>query len=219
MSPTDPPTDLCPLAGDLERLTRRVDELPPAGRVGEIDGSLRELWGLVRAMADRLNAGPEEKPTPPVRAWLHMAGSGDRDQAVEVLTDLVGWLDEVYLRYPGVTLPACWMFHPWVVEELLWLRQSHADAYAARMWGVPAGMWHDQQRPRVVERIRQHLSSCDLKQHVSPGRAARPPLPAPLAGHVTAVAEAWTSHGLPPEPTSEQLEDAHAYDDERLKRA
>jgi hypothetical protein len=218
MSPTDPPTqppdELGALARELDRLTRRVEEMAPAAqRVGELDTAVEKLGNLIADVMDRLRGEQTE-----ARAWLLQVGTSEPQQAIETLTDLVQWLDAVYLRYPGSELPGCWMWHPWVVEELLWLRTSHAEAYAGRGWGVRAGMWHDQQRPRVVDRIRQHAGSCDLGQHVSGGQKAKGPVAAPLGGHAHAVATAWTSTGLPPEPASEQIEDARAYDDLQLRR-
>jgi hypothetical protein len=213
MSPTDPPADMEALARQVDRLTRWVATHGDTGdRVDGLETSQKELWGLLRSVMDHLNGGGDQ-PATPVRAWLQVS---DPEQAVEILTDLVEWLDQVYLRYPDVALPPCWAFHPWVVEELWWLRTSHEQAYGARMWGVPAGQWHDQQRPRVVERIQKHVGSCGLEQHQRGGKAAQPPAAAPLAGHLHAIAAAWTSHGLPPEPTSEQMAEARAHDDARL---
>lgn len=221
MSPTDspaqPPTDVGALARELDRVARRVEEYVATGeRVGELETGLREVWGLINSVMDRLNGTTPQGEKPPPKAWLLIS---DPEQAVAVLTDLVEWLDAVYLRFPGSELPACWMWHPWVIQELLWLRTSFAEADAAKLSGVPAGMWHDQQRPRVVDRIRQHIGSCDLKEHSAAGQKARPPAAAPLAGHVQALAEAWTSRGLPPEPTPEQLEDARAYRELKLRRS
>jgi hypothetical protein len=212
MSPTDPTPDVGALARDVERVTRRVEALAPIAhdlpaalaRVAELDESVEKLGNLLADVMDRMRGEQTE-----ARAWLLVA---DPEQARSILTDLVAWLDAVYLRYPGAALPACWLWHPSVIEELWWLRTAHAEAYSGRGWGVRAGMWHDQQRPRVVERIRQSVGTCDLKDHVSGGQQARLPVAAPLAGHVVEIAEAWTATGLPPEPTHEQLEDSRSYD-------
>lgn len=213
MSPTDATPDVGGIAREVDRVSRRVDDLardlPPAlERVGELDVSVEKLGNLVADVMDRLRGDQAE-----ARAWLLVS---DPEVARAMLTDLVGWLDAVYLRYPGASLPACWLWHPSVIEELLWLRAAHADAYSGRGWGVRAGMWHDQQRPRVVERIQKMIGTCDLAQHVSGGQKAKAPIAAPLAGHVDAVADAWTSTGLPPEPSVEQLEHARSYDQVQL---
>lgn len=206
MSPTDPPAqppaDAGALARELDRITRALQQL--AGeRVGELESSLQELWGLVRAIADRLQGEEDQQKA---RSWFLIT---DEEQAVETLDDLVEWLEAVYLQYEGSQLPGCWLWHDEVIEELRWLRRSHADAYAARMWGVPAGMWHDQQRPRVVERIQQLTATCDLEKHVSAGRR---PAAVPLKGHIKAIALSRVTFGRPPEPTAEQLQDSYAYD-------
>lgn len=209
MSPAEPPTDVDALAREIERVGRRVGEIETTAtqRVGELDNLVQGLAGDVTALL----AQPE--PARP-QAWLQVTDPGD---ARAILTDLVEWLDAVYLRYPNAALPSCWAWHPTVIEELWWLRCAHADAYTGRGWAVRAGAWHDQQRPRVVERIREAIGVCDLDQHKPGGQKARMPLAAPLAGHIDAVAEAWTTTGLPPQPTSEQLSHAQAYDDEQLR--
>ena len=58
----------------------------------------------------------------------------------------------MFLRYPdGVAvLPECWLWHPDVVEELLWLMHAWRAAYEGRGASVQlAGDWHDRQRPGV----------------------------------------------------------------------
>jgi len=221
MSPTDPPTgpppeeptpplDAQTIAREIDRLTRRVQAM---GEEKAWADEVREMWAMLRQLADGLTSLTAGTAPAVGRAWLLQVGSTEPAQAEEMLVDLVTWLDAVYLRYPGSELPACWKLHPWVVEELLWLRASHAEAYAARTWGVPVGMWHDQQRPRVVERIRPLLSSCDIHKHEPAGQEANPPIAAPLGGHAAAVAAEWVATGLPLEPTPEMIADARAYDD------
>jgi len=211
MSPTDPTPDVGALAREIDRLTHRVGEWEPTvERVGELDQAVGDLGETLGRVIDRLRGIDDTRPA---ASWLLLS---DPDKAEALLEDLVQWLDAVYLRYPGVQLPPCWAWHPWVIEELWWLRTAHADAYAARVWGAHAGMWHDQQRPRVVERIQKALGSCDLGKHRPGGAAACSPVAAPLAGHMRAVAAAWTSQGLPPEPSAEQIADAQAYDDAKL---
>ena len=48
-----------------------------------------------------------------------------------MLTDLTRWLDDIYLRYADAarTLPECWLWHPEVVEELIWLMHAWLAAY------------------------------------------------------------------------------------------
>ena len=44
------------------------------------------------------------------------------------LAELGEWLRVVYLRYPDAAsgLPECWLWHPDVVEELLWPKGSRS---------------------------------------------------------------------------------------------
>ena len=62
------------------------------------------------------------------------------------------WLDQVYLQFPDAALPTCWLWHPSVVEELLWLRRAQAlrggaaerlpPGRGARRAGLPAGVFN-----------------------------------------------------------------------------
>ena len=74
----------------------------------------------------------------------------------------------MYLRYPDgeQVLPLCWMWHPDVVEELLWLMHAWCAAYQGADASVAAaGEWHDRQRPGVVNRLRKSVGSCSLERH------------------------------------------------------
>ena len=44
---------------------------------------------------------------------------------------LAGWVAGIYLRYldAAQSLPECWLWHPEVVEELLWLHTAWLHAY------------------------------------------------------------------------------------------
>jgi hypothetical protein len=219
MSPTDPPAgpppeeptqplDAQAIVRGVDRLERRVQDLADAKGW---DDDLRDMWKSIRHLGDGLAAllAPSKDGS---RSWLLQVGE-DPEKLVERLTDLVEWLDAVYLRYPGTELSSCWMSHPWVVEELLWLRGYHAQAYGPQGNPTAQGMWHDQSLPRLAERVRKEIGTCDLSKHVRAGQADKAPLAAPLAGHIQAVAAAWSSTGLPAEPTDEQLADALVYDD------
>lgn len=183
MSPPDPtPTP--------EALAQRVDEL--GSMVEALAGDLARLIEMTSVSA---------------QSWLLVS---DAQVARDLLDDLCRWLDAVYLRFQGVELPTCWAWHPDVVDELLWLRAAHVAAYSGRGWESRAGLWHQQQRPGVVERIRTAVGTCDLASHVSGGPK---PVVAPLAVHLDAVADHWVTYGLPPKPTDEQLQQATEYDE------
>jgi hypothetical protein len=161
---------------------------------------------------------PEGSPGQPVVwSWLLMS---DPETAVTVMADLVRWLDQVYLRFPGAELGACWLWHPHVIEELLWLRSAHAEGYdpEAGSW-LRVGDWHDRQRPGVVRRIKESLGKCDLSLH-APGRPhGHAPAVAPLVAHAAQVAQQWATTSTRPAPSVEQLAEAADYGQALHRRA
>lgn len=202
----------------LRALGREVERT--SRRVGALDDLVRELGEKVSALARHLGAESPEpgEPGDPgggaaqrdeggLRGWLL---AEDPEQTQADLADLIGWLDRVYLAYPGVTLPTCWMWHPAVVEELWWLRCAHADAYGPGGNWLRVGDWHDRQRPNVVRRIRATVVACELSLHKAGAEAARPAARTPLTGAAATIA-AWVAAGRPdpaPQPTAAQLEAA-----------
>jgi hypothetical protein len=114
-------------------------------------------------------------------------------EAAKRLDDLARWVADVYLRYTGAALTSCWAWHPDVVEELLWLRGLHKDAYQNRgaSYGK-IGDWHERWRPGVVKRVAGYLSGCDMDAHLRGGARCERGAPAvPLAAHLPTVAAAW----------------------------
>lgn len=224
MSPTDPPAgpppeeptpapDAQAIGRELDRISRWVQEqADEKGWTAE----LRKMWDATQECYAGIVALNNAAKPVPSGAWLLQVG-GDPDELTERLAGLVVWLDAVFLRYPTAQLPACWSRHPWLVEELLWLQAYHTDAYGPRGSATAQGMWHDQSLPRLLERMK-HVTNCNLEKHVSGGQEAKPPLAAPLAGHIKEIAEAWSATGLPPEPTTEQLEEARKHRDLKLRR-
>lgn len=209
---TAQPLDAQAIGRELDRISRRVQAL---GEAKGWDDESRGLWRALRHLDDGLTALLAPATKEGSSAWLLQVGE-EPEKLAERLAGLVEWLDKVFVRYPGSELSNCWLWHPWIVEELLWLRAYHAQAYGPQGNPTAQGMWHDQSLPRLLERIRKH--PCDLSKHVPAGQAAKDPVAAPLAGHINAVAAAWTTTGLPPEPTDEQLEDARKYRELKLSR-
>lgn len=209
------------MARAFDRTRRKVESLDQ--HVAQLAADVTRLAAVLTSGRPHIPAGhPDDDPdraepgdapaeTGPavVRSWLMGTDPG---QAAEDLAELIGWLDRVYLRYPGAELAACWLWHPHVIEELWWLRRAHADAFHAEdgSW-LRVGDWHDRQRPAVVKRVRDVLGKCDLSLHCPGKPHGRPPAPAPLAGHAAPVVAAWTAGGARPEPTPEQLDEAAAY--------
>ena len=192
-------TDQNPADGALGREVERN-----ARRLDRCEQLLRVLSQDVTALREAIE--PAERDEPSVRAWLL---AEDTDQAREDLTDLVDWLDRVYVRYPDAALVSCWLWHPAVVEELWWLRYAHHDAYTGPQASYTrAGDWHDRQRPGVTKRIRAWLRDCDLARHAQdlPVRVV------PLVGSADRIADAWTQRRQPPLPTPVEITEADTHD-------
>jgi len=180
---------------DLGRVVARLEALP--GRVEEVgeDGAqVRRLLGELSEAVAALGRRPKAVPAP---SWLLLP---DDPQVVErVLGELCSWLHAVFLRYPDGTgaLPECWMRHPDVVEELLWLMHAWCAAYQGATASVQlAGDWHDRQRPGVVRRILRSAGSCSAEKHLTRPEWDQYPTGAPAvpgADEVAVMAGWWGS--------------------------
>lgn len=185
------------VARALERMAKRQTELER--HVARLAGALKEAVG-------GLPPQDGDQPTGPV-SWLLLADTGRGDT---LMTDLVGWLQEVYLQFDDVRLPDCWYRHPAVIEELLWLRHAHAEAYDQRKgdWRR-VGDWHDRYRPRVVERVTRAAGRCEPSEHCTGGPKANPPGPVPT-NSLAELTEFWmrpdSATATRPEPTSDELQ-------------
>lgn len=199
----------------------RVEAL--AGLAREVDGLRRGLEVLfdtptrvddlartVAQLADAVAATPA-RPGPTVApSWVD--APTDPEATAGLLEDLTGWLRAVFLRYPdGVAvLPECWLWHPDVVEELLWLMHAWRAAYEGRGASVQlAGDWHDRQRPGVVRRVKVAAGSCSRERHQArpgwhdqPGGATEVPSLDATAEIAAWWAEARDDAGPEPAPRS-----------------
>lgn len=194
MAPGEHP-HIVALARDVERNGRRVTEL---------DTLVRQFSADIEAMMASLSARDTDGGGV-VRSWLL---TEDIDQARTDLADLVVWLGQVFLAFPDAALPSCWLWHPWVVEELRWLRSAHADAYGPDGTWARVGDWHERHRPGVVNRLTVSLG-CELAVHDAPASSSRT---VPLGDHTSDAAEQWAKTKTAPRPTAQQLRDAQHYD-------
>ena len=137
---------------------------------------MNALAELVRQLADAVNA-TTAAAAGGVASWLDLPTEVDTAHAV--LGELLTWMQVVYLRYPDAAagLPDCWLWHPDVIEELLWLMQAWLAAYRDDKAAVSlAGDWHDRYRPGVVRRITTSAGRARWKT-TNPARATRCPGP------------------------------------------
>lgn len=228
MPPTEPPTGPAPeepqgpdtreaIARDLDRLRREVEKLRVAR---EHDEEVKGLWKACTRLAERqdmLAAGAAE--TPAGSAWMLQVGT-EPDKAVELLKGLADWLAKVFLQFPNAQLPTCWARHPWLVQELLWLRDYFMDAYGPRGSATAQGMWHDQSLPNLLGRMQKAgVNNCDLDEHKPGGQQAKDPIAVPGLAYLEAVATDWALTGLTTEPTEDELEDARQYRAAKRKRS
>ncbi|MGH3460721.1 MAG: hypothetical protein ACRDP9_04520 [Kribbellaceae bacterium] len=186
------------LAREVETIRRTLDE---AATSSELD----RLAQVVSDLADAISPKhADASPTAP--SWLAIAR--DEHATTPVLAHLTGWLGSVYLRYADAarTLPECWLWHPDVVEELVWLMHAWLAAYDEAEGSVrAAGDWHDRHRPGVVRRIGDYARACSLENHL-PDRAAKAPI-VPVIDAAEAIALWWAQarDERAPAPTDDQM--------------
>src|SRR3954451_19644915 len=152
------------LAREVDTLRRALDHL--RDQLSDLPGRVDDLTKLATDLTNAVAALTARRAATPCPSWLLLPA--DPDLAARVLDELVGWLAVVYLRYPDGAdhLPECWVWHPDVVEELVWLMHAWAGAYQGPQASVAAvGDWHDRQRPGVVRRTRQNAGSCSFENH------------------------------------------------------
>ncbi|MPZ67344.1 MAG: hypothetical protein GEU83_18190 [Pseudonocardiaceae bacterium] len=190
-------TALAGLAHEVEALRRAVDPLR------QLPGRVDELAKLLARVADELADHTARSGPPTAPSWLMLPV--DPDTARQVLAELTAWMGAVYLRYPdaAASLPDCWLWHPDVVEELLWLMHAWCAAYQGPAASVSlVGDWHDRYRPGVVRRIKTTAGTCSLENHPRPDRDHST---VPVAEAVEPIAGWWARHRdqPPPGPTDE----------------
>jgi hypothetical protein len=192
------------LAREIEALRESIDTL--RGLPSRVD----EVAGLVAQLADAVNAFPTAAGG--VASWLDLPA--EVDAVYSVLGELLAWMQVVYLRYPDAAagLPDCWLWHPDVVEELLWLMQAWLAAYRDDKAAVSlAGDWHDRYRPGVVHRITSTAGRCSLENHQPREGQSLPGAPVvPVAGAVELIATWWASARTDPPPEPDEWHRATA---------
>jgi hypothetical protein len=196
------------VARDIEALRCSIETLS-VEELRRLPGRVDELAGLLARLADTVN--PTSAPgAGGVVSWLDLPA--DLDTTYAVLGQLLAWMQVVYLRYPdaAASLPDCWLWHPDVVEELLWLRHTWLAAYRDDNAPITAAAdWHDRYRPGVIRRITATAGRCSLENHQPrddhPLPGAGPVVPG--AGAAEQIATWWATHRTdpPPEPDDWQL--------------
>lgn len=210
--PKDPAAAVAGLAREVEALRRRQDQL------GGLSVKLNDLARSVRSLANDIKSGKgsgKSGESAACRSW--MAAPVGPEEVRRVLDELAEWVWSVFLHYADAraVLPECWLWHPDMVEELLWLMTVWQAAYASDAATVfQAADWHDRYRPGVVRRIKEHPSGgCSLERHIDPERKPLPLMDEPAR---TRIADWWGGsdpRGPAPIPTADQLDDSRGEHD------
>jgi len=187
------------LAREIEALRQDLSALRT------LPDRLKELAALVAQLAEATAA---TIPTGGLgmTSWLDLP-TDPPDIALAVLTELTRWMEVVYLRYADAaqSLPECWLWHPDVVEELLWLMHAWCAAYQDENALVSlAADWHDRYRPGVVRRINAAAGRCSLEAHQPrddhPDPDSGSPV-VPVAEAMALIADWWATHRSNPAPS------------------
>jgi hypothetical protein len=193
------------LAREVEAMRRAMRQVATAGelaRLAQVVAELSETTATLSSGTARAKGGePEAAPS-----WLVLPARVT--DAATVLTDLTAWMADIYLRYADAvrSLPECWLWHPEIVEELVWLMYAWLAAYRDEDASVKAaGDWHDRLRPGVVRRIADYAKTCSLEQHL-PDRATGAAT-VPVVDAAAAIAAWWADRRDQPgpEPTDQQM--------------
>jgi hypothetical protein len=204
-------TAVAGLAREVEAMRRAMRQLPSSGELARLAATVVELSETTAAI--HVAGSGRQSEADLVPSWLTLPH--DAHSARAVLADLTGWLRDVYLRYGDAArdFPECWLWHPEIVEELVWLMYAWLAAYRDADASIRgAGDWHDRLRPGVVRRIHSYAKACSLENHL-PGRPRATGAPhVPVAEAAGAITAWWTQHrDRPgPTPTHEQMTTAAA---------
>lgn len=190
--PPDPQQALAVVAKGMDRIRHRLDGQDKTAaelrdQIDALTASVHSMAQTVQDLAGKRQQGDDDPP--PRVSWMTI---DDPQLAADVMADLLGWLEAVYVRFPDGWLPSCWALHPWVVDTLIALRHAHHEAHGPRARAVAAVDWHEKHRPAVAARIGKTLASCSMELH--PDVAALVPVPVPAAAERIAPIWAVETH-------------------------
>lgn len=204
------------LTRELERQRGRANEAVKQAEkaTDAADAATRAATKLAQAVEALRTSAPPAKaavtdlPRPEPTRTVSWWEIDDQEHARTVVGGLLTWMEAVYLQYPEADkIPSCWTFHPWVIAELLGLRDAWHAANAEDAAPVALLDWHDRWRPNTVKRINE--LECHLTNHQSGGSRAWAPPQLPGADMAFDLAIWWAeTHGSKdqPAPTRDMIE-------------
>ena len=207
------------LASEVESVRRGMRTVASTGELARVATTVADLTEVVSTIQSV--GGGKQRESDVCPSWLTLRH--EFHDARAILSDLTAWLRDVYLRYADAAreLPECWLWHPDIVEELVWLMYAWLAAYRDDDTASirAAADWHDRLRPGVVRRIHAYARTCSLENHL-PGRpnaTGAPHVPvvdddSTASGALGAIAAWWTDdRDQPgPVPTDDQMTAAAA---------
>jgi hypothetical protein len=199
----DPRTEaVAGLGRQLEALERAVADL------SQLQPEVMRHARIIEQIARRL-ATADEEGKGGAATWLGFNGDTDTDTAEAILSQLVAWVRDIYLRYSDAVkgLPSCWIWHCDIVEELLVLRDMWVMAYGSHARPTDRSDWHDRMRPGVVRRIKIYGGACSIEDHRA-GECRSEPAPVVIFTDAVPAVAAWWATGRTrpgPAPTEDQL--------------
>ena len=210
---TTPDPALAGLAREVEALQRRLE------LIFDLPGRIEQIASL---LAQHVESCASLTPTAaPPASWLDLPHDSVA-AAEELLSELAKWVQSIYLRFADSeqSLPECWLWHPEVVEELLWLQTTWLAAYRPQAPSSAAGDWHDRQRPGVTRRIRDYAGLCSLERHQGADLLTTTAPTVTAADAIPAIACWWVLRRDEPAPvpTDQQLNAARGIGSKRGRR-
>ncbi len=153
---------------------------------------------LAGPLSPAVASGTEPADEPPQVFWWAKGTEAQISTAMARLTYFVEWLVDVY-ELPRKTVPACWMEHPAVVQELWALMCVHAATYAPDELSGPISFAFN------LAQSRARLNEVSPAEICRDGHASRRPDPGRDARRATYPSSAapfvWT---WPPAPTESE---------------
>ena len=236
--PPDVAAQLAAMAAQYERLERavrraehetaahRADQQAVAARIKQAENDNTQLRAAldqantqIKALTESVKARRARSGPPPL-SWLDPQGTPPGPSPAAVLKDLAAWLQRVYVRLPGSRLPACWAWHPGIVDILLALRMAHAEVYSARGSWEKVAAWHLRTRPDTAKLISAAIGTCEIREHAVGGPLHEGKDPeVPLAGFLGEVAAVWADRRETPDPTQLVIAAAERYERKQRESA
>lgn len=205
--PPDPGDQVAGLAREVETLARQITAL--TAQLDQQVAAAASTQNRLEQLHTYITRGPQQAGKEGAGAFTWFGFDGTAEDAAVMLERLVQWVRGVYLQYSDArkSLPACWLLHPDIVEELQVLRAAWVHAFGPHARPTDPSDFHDRQRRGVEQRVRIYARSCSADLHHPGVTGGYNPRPTPVAHTelIPAIATWWAEDrdSAPPEPAIE----------------